>query len=174
MYLDMLEHAVKALRAGRVPEFDQPLAATSEVELHVPALLPADYVPDVHLRLSLYQRMAAADATQLRDLGAELVDRFGPLSDAASNLLQLAGLRVRARALGIRRLELRPLGGSVQFETENRVDTGSLLQLIQKQPRDYRLDGPLKLRMSLDLDTPAERFAHAATLLDLLGGTRAA
>jgi transcription-repair coupling factor (superfamily II helicase) len=174
MYLDMLEHAVKALREGRTPDLDRPLAAASEVELHVPALLPADYVPDVHLRLSLYQRMAASDLAQLRDLAAELVDRFGPLSDPASNLLRLAELRVRARSLGIRRLELGPLGGSVQFEADNKVDTRVVLQLIQKQSRDYRLDGPLKLRISFDLDTPAERFTHAATLLDLLGGTRAA
>jgi transcription-repair coupling factor (superfamily II helicase) len=174
MYLDMLAQAVKAMREGRVPELDQPLAAASEVELHVPALLPADYVPDVHLRLSLYQRMAAADAAQLRDLAAELVDRFGPLSDAASNMLRLAELRARARALGIRRLELGPLGGSVQFEASNLVDTKAVLQLIQTQSRDYRLDGPLKLRVSLDLDTPAERFTQAARLLDLLGGTRAA
>jgi transcription-repair coupling factor (superfamily II helicase) len=174
MYLDMLEQAVKALREGRVPELDKPLAAASEVELHVPALLPADYVPDVHLRLSLYQRMAAADSVQLRDLAAELLDRFGPLSDPASNLLRLAELRARARALGIRRLELGPLGGSVLFEADNRVDTRAVLRLVQRQARDYRLDGPLKLRLSLDLDTPAERFAHASTLLDVLGGTRPA
>jgi transcription-repair coupling factor (superfamily II helicase) len=174
MYLDMLEQAVKALREGRAPDLDQPLAAASEVELHVPALLPADYVPDVHLRLSLYQRMAAADTVALRDLAAELVDRFGPLPDAAGNQLRLAELRVRARALGIRRLELGALGGSVQFNTDNRVDTRVVLQLIQKQAHDYRLDGPLKLRISLDLETPAERFAQAANLLDILAGTPAA
>ena len=54
-----------ALRAGREPALERPLAAVSEIELHVPALLPEDYVPDVHLRLALYQRIAAADAAAL-------------------------------------------------------------------------------------------------------------
>ena len=98
MYLDMLEHAVQAMREGREPMLDRPLAAVSEIELHVPALLPEDYVRDVHLRLALYQRIAAADAAALQDMTAELIDRFGALPDAANNLLQLARLRLRARA----------------------------------------------------------------------------
>ncbi len=170
MYLDMLEHAVKAMREGRTPALDKPLAATSEVELHVPALLPDDYVPDVQLRLSLYQRVASADAAIIRDMSAELIDRFGPLPDAASNLLQLALLRLLARALGIRRLELGPLGGSVLFEEHNQVSPQAVIKLIQKQARDYRMDGPLRLRIQQELDTGIERFAFANQLLSLLGG----
>ena len=169
MYLDMLERAVHHLRAhGGAAAAEPPLAAVSEVELHVPALLPESYVPDMHLRLALYQRIAGADAEGLRELGVELVDRFGPLSDAGSHLLQLAQLRLDARVLGVRRLELGPEGGSVTFETSNRADPGAVLQLIQKQPREYRLDGPLKLRIQRDLDTPAERFTFARELLQRL------
>jgi transcription-repair coupling factor (superfamily II helicase) len=170
MYLDMLEQAVKAMREGRTPALDRPLAAASEVELHVPALLPDDYVPDVHLRLSLYQRIAGADAEQLREMTAELIDRFGPLSDPASNLLQLALLRVQARALGVRRLELGPLGGSVLFEPENQVNAPAVLKLIQKQAREYRMEGPLKLRISQELPKPAKRFEFATALLAKLQG----
>ena len=86
MYLEMLEHAVKAMREGREPALERPLAAASEIELHVPALLPQDYVPDVHLRLALYQRIAAADAAALQDMTAELIDRFGALPAPAHNL----------------------------------------------------------------------------------------
>jgi transcription-repair coupling factor (superfamily II helicase) len=171
MYLDMLDHAVKAMREGRTPALDKPLAATSEVELHVPALLPGDYVPDVQLRLSLYQRVASADAATVRDMSAELIDRFGPLPDAASNLLQLALLRLLARALGIRRLELGPLGGSVLFEERNQVSPQAVIKLIQKQARDYRMDGPLRLRIQQELDTGTERFEYANQLLSLLGGS---
>ena len=60
MYLDMLEQAVKALKEGREPELDRPLAATAEVELRLPALLPESYVADVPVRLALYKRLAAA------------------------------------------------------------------------------------------------------------------
>jgi transcription-repair coupling factor (superfamily II helicase) len=170
MYLDMLEHAVAALRAGREPALERPLAAVSEIELHVAALLPEDYVSDVHLRLALYQRIAAADATALVDMTAELVDRFGELPEPARNLLQLARLRLRARELGVRRLELGPSGGSIQFEEVNRVDPARVIGLIQRQAQEYRLEGPLKLRISRALVQAEPRFVRAEALLNHLAG----
>jgi len=168
MYLDMLEHAVTEMRAGRQPALERPLAAASEVELHVPALLPDTYVPDVHLRLALYQRIAAADAAQLQEMTAELVDRFGPLPDPASHLLRQAALRLHCRALGVRRLDLGPAGGSVQFEERHQVDPATVIRLIQKQSREYRLEGPHKLRVTRSMPDAAARFEFAAGLLDRL------
>ncbi|HTW76133.1 MAG TPA: transcription-repair coupling factor [Steroidobacteraceae bacterium] len=170
MYLDMLEQAVRALRAGRQPQLEQPLAAVSEIELQVPALLPQDYVPDVHLRLALYQRIASADAAALADMTAELIDRFGGLPKPTENLLRLAQLRLAARALGVRRLELGASGGSVLFEPDNRVDTTQVIALVRRQPREFRLDGPLKLRISRALGQPEQRFAYAQRLIQQLGG----
>jgi transcription-repair coupling factor (superfamily II helicase) len=170
MYLDMLEQAVRAMREGREPMLDRPLAAVSEIELHVPALLPESYVADVHLRLALYQRIAAADAVSLQDMTAELIDRFGALPEPAQRLLQLAGLRLRARELGIRRLELGPAGGSIQFEEQNRIDAARLIGLIQRQAQEYRMEGPLKLRITRALPEPAQRFARADALLTHLSG----
>ena len=169
MYLDMLEHAVAALRDNREPALDRPLAATSEIELHVPALLPQDYVPDVHLRLALYQRVAAADASALEDMTAELIDRFGALPDVANNLLRLARLRLTARALGVRRLDIAPSGGNVQFEERNQVNPERVIGLIQKQAREFRLEGPLKLRITRSLPKPEQRFEYAQQLLTKLG-----
>ena len=170
MYLDMLEEAVKAMRAGREPALERPLAAASEVELHVPALLPEGYVHDVHLRLSLYQRIAGAGAAELEEMHAELVDRFGALPEPAAHLLQLAQLRVTARALGVRRLDVSPQGGSVQFEPENRVEPAAVIRLIQRPAQDYRMDGPLRLRFSRRLSAIPARFEFAAGLLAALGG----
>jgi transcription-repair coupling factor (superfamily II helicase) len=168
MYLDMLEQAVNALRAGVAPQLDRPLAATSEVELHVPALLPDTYVPDVHLRLALYQRIAAAEPTELEDMHGELVDRFGPLPDPAGNLLRLAALRWRARQLGLRRLDLGAHGGSVQFDEGHKVDARVVIRLLQKEAREFRMDGPTRLRITRPLATPAARCEYAAQLLGRL------
>jgi transcription-repair coupling factor (superfamily II helicase) len=165
MYLDLLEQAVTAMRAGRTPAPDRPLAAQSEVELHVPALLPDDYVPDVQLRLALYQRLGAASASELADMNGELLDRFGPLPAAADNLLKLAGLRLRARALGLRRLDLGPQGGSVQFDAQHGVDADAVIHLLRNEARHYRMDGPAKLRINRPLPQPAERLEFAAGLL---------
>ena len=173
MYLDMLEQAVKALREGREPLLERPLAAASEIELQVPALLPQDYVPDVHLRLALYQRIAAADAATLRDMTAELIDRFGSLPVPADHLLRLARLRLAARELGVRRLELGAHGGSVQFEPHNQVDAARVVKLVRAQGREFRLEGPLKLRVTRALPQPEQRFDYAQRLLMQLGGTAA-
>jgi len=170
LYLDMLEHAVRALKAGREPLLDQPLAAATEVELRLPAFLPEAYVADVHVRLSLYKRIAAAPSeAALDELTAELHDRFGPLPPAAQNLLRIAKLKLRARALGVRRLDLGPQGGSVLFEERSAVDPTLLVHMIQKNAREYRLEGPLKLRVSRPLPAESARFEFAAQLLRRLG-----
>ena len=170
MYLDMLEHAVTALKEGREPALDQPLAAATEVELRLPAFLPEAYVADVHVRLSLYKRIAAAgDETALDELTAEIHDRFGPLPAAAQSLLRITKLKLAARALGVRRLDLGPQGGTVTFEEKSRVDPALLVRLIHKQAREFRLEGPLKLRVAHQLATEASRVQYAGELLKRLG-----
>ncbi len=169
LYLDMLEHAVQALREGREPALDQPLAAATEVELHVPAFLPDSYVADVHVRLALYKRIAAAaDAAALEDLTAELIDRFGPLPPASQHLLRIARLKLAARTLGVRRLDLGAQGGYVLFEQHNVVDPATLVRLLQRHPREYRLEGALRLRIARPLAQDAQRFEFAAELLQRL------
>ncbi|MBV8909310.1 MAG: transcription-repair coupling factor [Gammaproteobacteria bacterium] len=172
LYLDMLEHAVRALKNGEEPVLDQPLAAATEVELRLPAFLPEAYIGDVHVRLALYKRIAAADSEgALDDLMAELHDRFGPLPAAALNLLRIAKLKLGARALGVRRLDLGPQGGTVLFEERSTVDPATLVRMIHKDARQYRLDGPQKLRISRPLPAEGARFEFAAQLLRRLGGT---
>ena len=132
MYLDMLEQAVKALKEGREPVLDRPLAATAEVELRLPALLPESYVADVPVRLALYKRLAAApDNAAIDALTEEIVDRFGPLPPPATNLLRVARLKLAARAIGIRRLDLGAQGGYALFEEQNQVDPRAVIRLVQ-------------------------------------------
>ncbi|HTU68491.1 MAG TPA: transcription-repair coupling factor [Steroidobacteraceae bacterium] len=169
MYLDLLEQAVKALKEGRQPDLDRPLAATAEVELRLPALLPESYVADVPVRLAMYKRLAAApDNATIDELTAEIVDRFGPLPPPATNLLRVARLKLQARALGIRRLDLGAQGGYALFEEKNQADPRAIIKLIQHPDRDYKLEGPLKLRITVENETDAERFEFAETFLATL------
>ncbi|HEV7607692.1 MAG TPA: transcription-repair coupling factor [Steroidobacteraceae bacterium] len=171
LYLDLLEQAVKAMKEGREPNLDRPLAATAEVELRLPALLPESYVADVPVRLGVYKRLAAAPDNPAIDLlTEEIVDRFGPLPPPAMNLLRVARLKLAARAIGIRRLDLGPQGGYALFEEQNQVDPRAVIRLVQHPDRDYRLEGALKLRISVETDE-AERFEFAEVFLNQLKGT---
>jgi transcription-repair coupling factor (superfamily II helicase) len=169
LYMELLERAVAALRAGKVPELERPLHHGPEIDLHVAALLPEQFLPDVHARLVLYKRIAGVESeTELDDLHAETADRFGTLPEPARNLFRMARLRAAAARLGIERLDIGPGGGSVSFADETPVDPGALILLVQKSARTLRFDGPSKLRFSGSFREPEERFAAAQAQLETL------
>jgi transcription-repair coupling factor (superfamily II helicase) len=166
LYTELLERAVRSIRQGKLPDVDMVEARGADVELHVPALIPDDYLPDVHTRLTLYKRISGArNAEELRELQVEMIDRFGLLPDAAKNLFAIAELKQQATELGIRKLELGEAGGRVQFMEKPKVDPMAVIRLIQGQPRHYQMDGPDKLKIKLDLPDAATRLAAARGLL---------
>lgn len=169
LYTELLARAVEALRSGREPDLERPLDGGVEINLHVPALLPEDYVPDVHLRLMLYKRIAgAASRDELRDMQVELIDRFGLLPAAAKNLVRIAALKREAIALGIEKIDASERGGYLDFRGQTRVDPANLVQLVQNEGQAYRLQGAHRLQFRLDLSDPAARFSHVENLLDRL------
>ncbi|MGA0002148.1 MAG: transcription-repair coupling factor, partial [Steroidobacteraceae bacterium] len=166
LYMEMLERAVEAMRAGREPELERPLHSGPEVELQVPALLPEDYVADVSLRLRLYKRISSAGSDEaLSGLREELVDRFGPLPEPALTLFRVAALRSRAARLGLERVEFGAAGGLVVFGAGHSVDPLKVIKLIQGQPDRYRMDGPERLRVRMDLADPDLRVRMAERLV---------
>ncbi len=167
MYNDLLERAVKAMRAGKEPALDQPLHQGTEVDLRIPALLPDDYLPDVHARLVLYKRIANARSDEaLKDLQVEMIDRFGLLPDPAKNLFRIAKLKLRAEPLGIRRIELGADGGALVFGPYTELDAAALVALIQSAPARYRLEGQERLRIRAELPEAEQRFALLDKLLN--------
>jgi transcription-repair coupling factor (superfamily II helicase) len=171
LYMDLLDRAVKSLKAGKEPQLDGPLHSGTEINLNLPALIPADYMPDVHLRLRLYKRIAAAeDAEELSDLRAELIDRFGPLPPPAMTLLRLATLKQLAQPLGLKRLEIGPAGGVVQFAADTSVEPLKIIKLVQKEPKVWKLDGQNKLRFYGSFVVDEQRFTQAEKVLRLLAG----
>ena len=169
LYMEMLERAVNALKSGKIPQLDEPLHQGPEVELHVPALLPNDYLPDIHLRLVLYKRIAAAQTPEeLREMQVEMIDRFGLLPPPGKNLFRIAEFKQQARTLGLRKIDVGPGGGSVTFDPDTRVDPGSLIRLVQQHSRTHRLEGGVKLRFTLKLEKDEQRFAAVEELLAAL------
>jgi transcription-repair coupling factor (superfamily II helicase) len=166
LYARMLDRAVRALKAGRAPELEKDLDLDTEVNLHVPALLPATYCSDVHERLSLYKRLA--DATSLDGLEAlqeELVDRFGDLPDAARVLVECHRVRIAARPLGVARVDATHEAVQLQFIKNPPLDGAKVIEFIRRKGKQARLAGPEKLRVEAKLAAWPERAAAVKDIL---------
>jgi len=169
LYSDMLSRAVEALRKGEEPDLEQGLHRGIEIELHVPALIPESYLADVQARLTLYKRIASArNSAELRELQVEMIDRFGLLPDAIKALFEIAELRLIAERLGIMKIDFGPQGGRVEFTEQTRADPAALIRLIQARSRDYRMEGPRKLRILMQEPVETARFHEIRSLLSEL------
>ena len=170
LYSDMLNEAVRALKNGEEPDATAPLSATTEINLHVPALLPNDYCGDVHERLSLYKRLANCDsAERIDDLQEELIDRFGKLPDAGRALIETHRLRVAAKPAGIIKIDAHGESLSLQFKPNPPIDAMRIIELIQKN-RHIKLNGQDKLRVTASMpDLPARVAQVKGILRSLLG-----
>jgi transcription-repair coupling factor (superfamily II helicase) len=168
LYTEMLEHAVKSLRAGREPDLSRPLAVATEVNLHSPALLPESYCGDVHERLVIYKRLAnGASEEALERLAEELVDRFGPLPEPARVLLECHRLRVQGAPLGVARIDASASAIVVQFMPEPPVDGRRIIALVQS-PGPYRMPGPDRVRIERALPDLKARAAEVRQFLKRL------
>ena len=175
MYTRLLERAVQALRAGRSPQLDRALDHGAEVDLRAPALIPDDYLPDVHMRLMMYKRIASADSREaLDDLMAEMIDRFGRLPDPTRTLFQVTAVKLKASPLGVSKIDLGASGGRLVFGSEANVDPANVIRLVQNHPGRYRLDGGDKLRVSMELPELGDRLAAVNGVLDALATPAAA
>lgn len=167
LYMDMLEEAVQALKAGREPSLDSMLGQQAELDLKIPALLPDHYIPDVSLRLSFYKRLASSqDLRELDEIQVELIDRFGLLPDAAKNLICQTQFKQQLQRLGIKRLDVHSKGGTVEFAERTRIEPSYIIQLIQTQSRKYKLEGGQKLKFTIDTPDSASRIALVKAMLD--------
>ncbi|HZJ81206.1 MAG TPA: TRCF domain-containing protein, partial [Guyparkeria sp.] len=166
-YMQLLDRAVADIRAGREPALEAPIETRStEVDLGEPALIPEDYVNDVHTRLTLYKRLSTAKSNEaLDELKVELIDRFGLLPDAVITLVETHRLRIHARWLGITKLELTAHGGRLIFGENARVDPAKLVAAVQAAPDTYQLSANT-LRFSREMPTLEDRLAVIRAILD--------
>jgi len=149
MYSEMLNTAVRALKAGEEPDLETPFATSCEVNLHSSALLPPDYCPDVHARLSLYKKLShARDEDDLILIQEELIDRYGKLPQAAQTLLATHRLRILAEPLGVSKIDAGENQAMIQFNAKPNVDPMRIIQLVQTR-RDIKLAGQDRIKIDL-------------------------
>ena len=169
LYTELLERAVNALKSGEQPELDAPLDSGPEVDLQVAALIPEDYLPDIHARLVLYKRISsAANSDELKKLKIEMIDRFGLLPEPVKALFSVTELKQKAAYLGIKKIEAHVAGGRIIFTKAPKINTEKLIELIQSQAGIYKFDGADKLRFVIPFETLEEKLSFIDELLQQL------
>ncbi|WP_317928716.1 transcription-repair coupling factor [Halioxenophilus sp. WMMB6] len=169
LYMDMLDRAVKAIRSGKMADASVGESAQAEINLRIPALIPEDYLPDVNQRLMLYKRLSNTeneqDATLLQ---MEIIDRFGSLPEPTKNLIRVTLIRLQSEQLGIQKIEASSEQIKLEFAANTKVNPMAIVNLVQKQPKFYALDGANKLKFKTALPDAMSKLEQTEQLLDRL------
>jgi len=167
LYMELLDRAIKSLKDNKTFDFDASLSHGTEINLQTTALIPDDYLHDVHVRLTLYKRISnAKDERELDELQIEMIDRFGLLPDQTKHLFQLTNLKLRAQAMGIRKIDAHRKGGRIEFEDSPKIDTTVIIELIQHQNNQYKMKGEKQFLYTIEQEAPLDRINNLEKLLD--------
>jgi transcription-repair coupling factor (superfamily II helicase) len=167
LYMQLLDRVVRAMKDNKELDLDQPLVHGTEIDLHIPALIPDTFLPDVHMRLIMYKRIASVQhESELIDLKEEMIDRFGSLPEALNNLFDIKKLKQKASTLGIRKIDLGEKGGRIYFRKHSNIDPKRILELIESNPKDYKFDGQDKLRINKELTKKESRIEFLEYFFD--------
>lgn len=169
LYMEMLEKATKAIQKGKTPNFDAPLSLTAEITLHMPALIPDEYLGDVHQRLLFYKRISNTDTQEkLDNIRMELIDRFGIPPQPVKQLFAVHQIRLKAEQLGITKIDISSQGGHIEFAPDTPVQAMTIIQMMQKHPTYFRMDGGQRLKVMVMLEDYQKRIQFIQDLLDSL------
>ena len=158
LYLKLLEEAVLEERGEPSPE-----ESACTADLDVTANIDKAYVTSGEQRMDLYRRMAGirsqSDADELLD---EIVDRYGDPPRGVMNLIDIALLRARASAAGIRDIAqkgrtLRFRLAQFDFAVVSRV-AGQYQKRMFVEPKSDEPAITLQLTAKEDPLQAAERF----------------
>ncbi|MBX2850092.1 MAG: transcription-repair coupling factor, partial [Acidiferrobacterales bacterium] len=174
MYSNFLEQAIadikrkRQIKRGETPT--EPSAQEKvDIDLAIPARFPDDYIPDVHLRLTMYKRIAnASNQEQLTELQIETIDRFGLLPDAAKNLFNIAAIKLRATQLDIKSLNVGPKGGHVKFIENPSISIDNLMRVVASNPHEYRFTGADSVQITINVPESEQRFFMVNQFLNLI------
>ncbi|BAO00650.1 Mfd protein [Candidatus Pantoea carbekii] len=158
LYMELLENAVSVLKTGNEPTLEQFINKQTEIDIRIPALLPEKFIPNVNTRLLFYKRLASANnEKEVIELKIEIIDRFGKLPNIAHNLFDITLLKLSAHKVGIQKIELNETDGYFEFMAQNHINLSWLIDLIQKNPKQWKLDGPTRLKFKFN---PLEHTAR--------------
>ena len=164
MYSSFLDQAIASIQRKRKLKRGEPVDEIAsqdkvEINLHIPARFPDAYIPDVHMRLTMYKRIASTSSEdQLHELQVETIDRFGLLPDAAKNLFAIAALKLRSARQDVLSIEAGPTGGVVKFSENPDINIDRLMRTIAAQPQEYRFNGAESVQIKRQMPEPEHRI----------------
>ena len=174
MYSNFLEQAIadiqrkRAIKRGEKPTTPN-LQEKVDINLAIPARFPDAYIPDVHLRLTMYKRIASAiSKEQLDELQIETIDRFGLLPDAAKNLFSIAEIKLQAAMLDIKSLDIGPSGGHIKFVKDPQINIDNLMRTIATNSREYRFTGAESVQITRQMESEIDRINLANDFFDII------
>ena len=169
LYQTMLEEAIVEARAGAAGLKPPPETFSPSINVDAPILIPEDYVPDLNLRMALYRRMNdLADRAQVDGFAAEMIDRFGPLPEEVSNLVQVIEIKQFCLQARIAKLEAGTKGALVSFQNGEFAEPSALFDYIQRLGTRAKLRPDSKLFVGGDWGTVRARLNGALSLAKAL------
>ena len=170
LYMEMLEQTVSSIKSGKNIQTPIKLEPSNiDVNLHIPALIPDTYIPDVHTRLTLYKRLAnITDEQGFNELQVEMIDRFGLLPEEVKHLIRVTQIKLQAESLGIAKINANAQQGKVEFSATPTVDPLKIVTMVQNQPQHYQLRGANQLLFKLPMHSAEDRLISIENLLNIL------
>src|SRR5208283_2552854 len=160
LYTQMLERAVREMKGEQGVEVTE-----IQLNLGLNIRIPSDYIKEENQRLRMYKRIAGVETeSQLKDVTAELTDRYGEPPAAVRNLLAYAALKLQAMRVGATAIERKREIVNIKFSPTATIDPGKLARFVASQPKSqFTPDGTLKFTIKI-----ASAEAILETLRDLL------
>lgn len=168
LYTELLNKAVSAIQQGGTLTEDAIKSENTVIDIKISALIPGDFIVDVHERLLLYKRIANADTdAEIDDIQEEMIDRFGLLPKPIHHLFAVTKLKLQAERLGVQKLDATLKLGRIEFKPNPAINPMTMVTLIQTQGHIYKLLSASCLQVKWQT-TPEALLQTVADLLTTL------
>lgn len=171
LYQSMLEEAILEAKAGGYALERLAQKFSPQITVDAPILIPEDYVPDLAVRMALYRRMNDLSGTaDIEAFAAEMIDRFGPLPDATTNLIKLIEIKQNCITASVAKIDVGARGALVSFHNDSFPDVGGLLAYVDRLKGIAKLRPDNKLMIQRVWGDPAARINGLIQLSKGLAG----
>ena len=169
LYQSMLEEAVASLRAGQAAEEEEAGQWSPQISLGMPVMIPESYVPDLQVRMQLYRRLGdLTEPGEIDGLGAEMIDRFGPLPDEVEALLKVVLIKSLCRQANVEKVDAGPKGALITLRNGFFPNPAALVRHIGDPSQAAKLRPDQKIMFARNWPTAEQRLKGSAAILSRL------